>query len=131
MWAAGAWWWTAPSAAGAAVLHAVSGLALSELALRGHEGVPFTKARGVSANAMKIGAIVAAAGLLMFAFRLSAVHAWALAAPSRVWAYTLGMTIITVVTAWMGRREAGRTPASFEAPEDHAITQMKLSEASV
>ncbi|MEZ5289824.1 MAG: hypothetical protein R2745_01950 [Vicinamibacterales bacterium] len=129
--AVGASWWTARSAAGAAVLHAVSGLALSELALRGHEGVPFTKARGVSANAMKIGAIVAAAGLLLFAFRLSAVHAWALGAPSRVWACTLGMTILTVVTAWMGRREAGRTPASFEAPEDHAITQMKLSEASV
>lgn len=130
LYAVGAWLWTAQAAAGAAALHAVSGLALSELALRGHGGVPFTKARAVSGNAVKVGVILAAGGLLLFVFRLSAVHAWALPEPSRVVGVVLAASAIAAMTALTGRRDAGRTPATFDAPQDDVVTQMKLSEAS-
>jgi len=111
-------------------LHLVSGLALSELALCRHDGVPFTKARAVSGNAVKVGVVAAATGLVLFAFRLSAVHAWALKEPGRVAGYVLAAVAVSAALAVAGRRVAGRTPATFDAPEDHAVTQMKLSEAS-
>jgi hypothetical protein len=130
LFAVGAGVWTVLPAMQAAVMHLMTGVVLSELALWRHGGVPFTKARAVSGNAVKVGAIAAAAGLVLVAFRLSTVHAWALTDPVRVTGYVLAGAAVSLVMGWSGRRDAGLTPATFDAPEDHAVTQMKLSEAS-
>ena len=39
--------------------------------------------------------------------------------------------IVTVVIAAMSRRQSRAETVTFDAPDDHAVTQLKLSEAGL
>ncbi len=104
---------------------------LCEVALRGHEAVPFTKARGLSTSSLQVGVAGAIGAVYVFAFRFDDLQLWALGTPLRATGYVLAALTITVFLAVAGRRRARAETATFDAPDEHAVTQLKLSEASL
>lgn len=128
---AATWLWGAATATAITVMHAASGVMLCEVALRGHEAVPFTKARGLSTSSLQVGVAGAIGAVYVFAFRFDDLQLWALGTPLRTAGYVLAALTITVLIAVAGRRRARAEAATFDAPDEHAVTQLKLSEASL
>jgi hypothetical protein len=128
---AATWLWGWQSALAIAGMHAASGLLLCEVALRGHESIPFTKARALSTSSMKVGVAAALGAVYLFAFRFDDLQVWALGSPARSAGYVLVALSAAVLIALLGRRQSRASPATFDAPDDHAVTQLKLSEASL
>jgi hypothetical protein len=127
---AAAWLWGIGIAATMVSMHLAAGALVCEMALRGHESVPFTKGRALSTSSMKVGVAVAIGIVYLFAFRFDGLQLWAVSRPSRAAAYVLVALAITVAVAVSGRRRSRAETASFDAPDDHAVTQLRLSEAS-
>ena len=57
------WLWGMATALAIVAMQAASGVLLCEVALRGHEAVPFTKARALSTSSMKVGVAAALAAV--------------------------------------------------------------------
>jgi hypothetical protein len=122
------WGWR--SAAAVAVMHAASGLVLSEVLTLGCRAVPFARARGVDPTSIRVGAPLALIGLHLFAFRLDDLQRVALGVPSAVATY-VGMAILAVVAlriydSWRARPRG----LTFEVEEEAAIRQLGLSGSS-
>lgn len=127
---AAAWLWGSSTAGAVVVMHLAAGALVCEVALRGHESVPFTKGRALSTSSMKVGVAVAVGIVYLFAFRFDGLQLWAVSAPAHTAAYVLIALALTAAVSVSGRRQSRAETASFDAPDDHAVTQLKLSEAS-
>jgi hypothetical protein len=123
--------WGPATAVAIAAIHAASGVLLCEFALRGHESVPFTRGRALSTSSMKVGVAVALGAVYLFAFRFDGLQLWALGSPERTTGYVMVAVTAAAVIALTGRRQTRAASAMFDAPDDHAVTQLKLSEASL
>lgn len=128
---AAGWLWNLPTALGIAAIQVASGVLMCELALRGHEAVPFTRARGLSTSSVKIGVPLSIGVTYALAFRFDRLQFWALSTAQRTLGYVAVMVAIAVVVGMSRRRRSRNEMATFDAPDDHAVTQLKLSEASV
>ena len=67
----------------------------------------------------------------VFAFRFDDLQLWALGSQARTAGYVLVALTATVAIAAIGRRQSRAETVTFDAPDDHAVTQLKLSEASL
>ncbi|WP_291984500.1 hypothetical protein [Luteitalea sp.] len=125
------WQWGTGVGLRLGAMHLAAGVMLTEVALQGHESVPFTKSRALSTSSLKVG-VALAIGLIYFvAFRFDGLQLWALATPSRAAAYVVSLLLAAVFVAVTGRHRSRSELATFDAPDDHAVTQLKLSEASL
>ena len=125
------WQWGTGVGLRLGAMHLAAGVLLTEVALRGHESVPFTKSRALSTSSLKVG-VALAIGLIYFvAFRFDGLQLWVLATPSRTAGYVVTHLLVAVIVAVTGRRRSRTELATFDAPDDHAVTQLKLSEASL
>jgi len=125
--AIGARLWRVEDAASVAVMHAASGLVLSEVLTLGWRAVPFARARGVDPTSIRVGAPLAMVGLHVFAFRLDDLQRLALGSPSRVAAYVLMALVATIgLRIYDGWRLRARD-LTFEIEEEASIRQLGLS----
>jgi hypothetical protein len=120
--------WGVATAARVALMHAGSGVLLVTIALAGLSAVPFTRARTVSADSLKVTAPLGLVALHLFAFRLDDVQRWALGLEGGAAWYAAAMIGLSGIVVAMGRRWFGRPMTTFEAPADAAVT-LQLSEA--
>lgn len=125
----GAWLWDAGPAVRIAAMHAASGVLLCELALISCESIPFTRGRAVSSTSLSIVAPLALVGLNLFAFQLDDLQLLALANERGVAIYLSFAALLTLAAWQYGRLRQGPPTVSFDAPEDVAVTQIRLSEA--
>lgn len=125
---AGGWLWGVATSAQVALMHAASGLLLVAIVLAGQAAVPFTRARAISADSLKVTAPLGILALHLYAFRLDDLQRWALrfdAGPSWYAAATaVGGAAVLVVGRWW----FGRPATTFDAPAESAVT-LSLSEA--
>ena len=111
---AAGWLWGWQTALAVTAMHGASGLLLCETALRGHESVPFTKARALSTSSMKVGVAAALGAIYVFAFRLDDLQLWALGSLSRTMGYVVvALTATVAITVSAGGTRAPSRPRSM------------------
>lgn len=112
-----------------ALMHAASGVLLVAIAFAGQSAVPFTRARTVSADALKVTAPLGLVALHLYAFRLDDVQRWALRSDAGpVW-YAVAVLTASAAVLAVGRWWFGRPETAFDAPVDQTVT-LRLSQAS-
>lgn len=112
-----------------ALMHAASGVLLVAIAFAGQAAVPFTRARTVSADALKVTAPLGIVALHLYAFRLDDVQRWALRFEAGPLWYAVAMLAASAVVLAIGRWWFGRPVTAFDAPVDQTVT-LRLSQAS-
>jgi hypothetical protein len=112
-----------------ALMHAASGLLLVAIAFAGQSAVPFTRARTVTADALKVTAPLGLVALHVYAFRLDDVQRWALRFDAGPMWYAVAMLTASTVALALGRWWFGRPVTAFDAPVDQTVT-LRLSPAS-
>jgi len=121
--------WQGWSAAGVAVMHAASGVALVELALIGCIAVPFTRAHAPASSRVRFGWIALLVALHVYAFGLDDLQLAAISSPAGVALYVLSMGIVAAAArAWQRRQRRGRV-LDFEAPIEGTPASLNLSQA--
>ncbi len=129
--AAAGWLWGPAIGLRLGAMHMAAGAMLAEVALRGHESVPFTKSRALSTSSLQVGVALAIGLIYLVAFRFDGLPLWVLARTTRTAGYVVALLLSAAVVAVAGRRRSRTELATFDAPDDHAVTQLKLSEASL
>jgi hypothetical protein len=118
--------WGPATAVQVALMHAASGALLVALALAGHNAVPFTRARAMSPDSLKVWAPLGVVAVHLFAFRLDDLQRWALGTASGPLWYAAAMAVATVAAVLAGRWWFGRPVTTYDAPVDGAVT-LRLS----
>lgn len=125
--AGGAWLWGWTVAAPVALMHAASGLVLSEVLTMGWRAVPFARARAVDPTSIRIGAPLALIGLHLFAFRLDDLQQMALGASLGPVAYAGVAWLAVVGLRLYEHRRLRPRDLAFDIEEDVSIRQLGLS----
>ena len=126
-------WWAAGCGDGrrrwrVAAMHAVSGVALCEIAVLDCESIPFTRQRGLSTNSLKVGAPLGLVALILYAFTLDDAAVAGARRQDGVWWYTGIGLLLTGAIAAFGQRRARPPIPCFDAPTEE-MTALSLSGA--
>lgn len=124
------WAWPLDIAWRATALVWAASAVACEAALWRHDGVPFTRARSLSQEALRVRAVVGVMALYGFGFVVSRVFAWAVSEDARVWTLAAVAAATALGVAIAGRRGMAGLPATFEAAMPDTATTLSLSEAA-
>ena len=123
----GLWRWAPSEALSVALMHAASGVALTEIAMLGARAIPFTRAHAPSTAALKVGWYAALVALHLYAFRLDDVQLAALGLPLvGPLLYVGGAIGAAALVRTAGRWWFTETDLLFDAPSD-TLTVLNLS----
>jgi Ca2+/Na+ antiporter len=122
--------WEWPLAAGAAAMHAATGIALVELTLIGRRSIPFTREHIATVSTLRADWIFGLVALHVFAFRLDDLQLAALGSSNGVALYILATAIVIGMARLYRRLKRTEGDMEFDAPTPDAAATLNLSQAT-